>query len=185
MLDQGNTSVREGMRITFKLLAEANEISRQNDVGFLVVVIPTKEMVFADYLEHNREIHLGDAIDKLLANERLARERTFRFLKDSGIPYVDTLPALKRSVGQELYARTATDMHPNGNGYRVIAEAIFEALGETPVSTNRLPTSSESFAMACLGFRARMRPTAEYRVLAGRSALPTRQGVLFSPRFGK
>ena len=110
VLDQDNASVREGMRITFKLLTEMNSISRQNDVGFLVVVIPTKVMVFADYLEHNRKIHLSDAIDKLLANERLARERTFRFLEDSGIQYVDTLPALKRSVGQELYARTASDM---------------------------------------------------------------------------
>src|SRR5262245_10658716 len=132
VLDQDSPAVREGMRITFKLLAEMNRISRENGVGFLVVVIPSKEMVFADYLEHNREVHLSDVIDKLLANERLARERTFSIFKDSGIPYVDTLPALHRSVGQEIYARTASDMHPNGNGYRVIAEAVLEALRRSP-----------------------------------------------------
>jgi hypothetical protein len=131
VLDQGNASVREGMRITFELLTKMNEISRQNHVDFLVVVIPTKEMVFEDYFRDNRKIHLGDVVAKLLVNEHLARERTFSFLKDSRIPYVDTLPALKRSVGQELYARTATDMHPNRNGYRVIAEAVFEALGRS------------------------------------------------------
>ena len=42
--------------------------------------------------------------------------------------YVDTLPALRRSVEHELYARTAADMHPNRNGYRVIAEDLFEAM---------------------------------------------------------
>ena len=128
ILDQENPSVREGMRITFKLLAEMNEISRKHGIGFLVVVIPTKEMVFADYLEHKPGLHLGDVVDKLLGHERLARERTFKFLKESQISYVDTLPALRQHVGQELYARTAADMHPNANGYRVIGEAVAQTL---------------------------------------------------------
>lgn len=127
-LDQSNPSVREGMRITFKLLKEMNEICRQNHVQFVVAVIPTKEMVFSDYLERNSALPLSEVLDKLLANERLARERTFAFLAGSNILFADVLPALRRSAGQELYARTATDMHPNKNGYRVIAEAILEVL---------------------------------------------------------
>jgi hypothetical protein len=127
-LDQDNPDVREGMRITFKLLAEMNNICQQNHVHFLVVVIPTKEAVFSDYLEHNSKLPLSDVLDKVVANERLARERTFRFLVDSGISYVDPLPALKSSVEHEIYARTAGDMHPNKNGYRVIGEAVSEAM---------------------------------------------------------
>ena len=128
-VDQSNESIREGMRITFRLLAEMNEMSRKNNIRYVVAVIPTKEMVFADYLEHNRQVPLNEVLDNLLANERVARERTFRFMTDSNIEFVDVLPALRRSVEHELYARTAADMHPNRNGYRVIAEAIFEALG--------------------------------------------------------
>jgi hypothetical protein len=127
-LDQDSPNVREGMRITFKLLAEMKEICQQNHVQFLVVVIPTKEMVFSDYLEHNPQLALSDVLDKLVANERLARERTFQFLTDSTIAYVDPLSALKSAVEHELYARTAGDMHPNRNGYRVIAEAVSEAV---------------------------------------------------------
>ena len=130
-LDQDNESIREGMRITFKLLADMNEISRQNHVQFIVAVIPTKETVFADDLEHNANIPLTDVLDKLLANERLARDETFKFLANSKIQYVDTLPALRRAREHELYARTAADMHPNRNGYRVIAEAVFEALNQS------------------------------------------------------
>jgi hypothetical protein len=131
-LDQESPNVREGMRVTFRLLEEMNEICHQNHAQFLVVVIPTKEMVFSDYLEHNSKLPLSDVLDKLVANERLARERTFKFLTDSRIAYVDPLPVLKSSVQHELYARTAADMHPNKNGYRVIAQAVFEILKQDP-----------------------------------------------------
>ncbi|MGH7782258.1 MAG: SGNH/GDSL hydrolase family protein, partial [Candidatus Binatia bacterium] len=49
-LDQESKSVREGMRITFELLGEMNEICRKNNIQFVVVVLPTKDMVFAQYL---------------------------------------------------------------------------------------------------------------------------------------
>jgi hypothetical protein len=127
-LDQESPAVRDGMRITFTLLAEMNDICLENKIKFLVAVIPTKEMVFSDYLENNSGIPLNDVMTKLLSNERLAWARTRTFLTDSSILYVDTLPRLKRSVEQGLYARSAADMHPNRNGYKVIADAVFEAL---------------------------------------------------------
>jgi len=127
-LDQENPNVREGMRISFELLKEMSEICQQNHVQFLVAVIPTKEMVFSDYLEHNSSIPLSDMVDKLLVNERAARARLFNFMTDADISYVDPLPALKRSVGQGLYASSASDMHPSKNGYRVIGEAVAEHL---------------------------------------------------------
>ena len=127
-LDLENPSIREGMRITFELMKEMNETCRQNHVQFMVVVIPTKEMVFSEYLDHNSKIPLDDVIDNLLVNERVALQQTFTFLTDSNIPYVDPLPALKKSVSQGLYASSAGDMHPNKNGYRVIAEAVSEVL---------------------------------------------------------
>jgi hypothetical protein len=127
-LDQENPQIREGTRITFELLKQMNDLCRQNHAQFMVVVIPTKEMVFSDYLEHNAKLPLDDVIDRLLVNERSARQQTFKFLTDSGIPYVDPLPRLKDSVSQGLYAASAGDMHPNKNGYHVIAEAVAAAL---------------------------------------------------------
>lgn len=131
-LDQDNPDIREGMRVTFELIKEMNEICQQRHIQFLVIVIPIKEEVFSEYLEHNPKLPLNDVVDKLLPNDRLAREKTFEFLTESKIPYVDPLPALKSSLGNELYTRSATDMHPSKNGYRVIAEAIFEASKQAP-----------------------------------------------------
>lgn len=127
-IDQDSPNVREGMRITFKLFQEMDDICRKNHVQFLVVVIPAKEMVFSEDLEHNPSLHLSDVLDKLIVNERLARDETFKFFADSKIQFVDALQALKASVQNELYARTAADMHPSKNGYRVIAQAIFGAM---------------------------------------------------------
>ena len=138
-LDQENPNVREGMRITFELLKQMNELCQQNQTQFLVVVIPTKEMVFSDYLEHNSKLPLDDAIGKVIVNERLAREQTFKFMTDNNIAYVDSLPGLKKSTSQELYARTAADMHPSKNGYRVIAEAISEHLKQA--ESDKQPTA--------------------------------------------
>jgi len=127
-LDQDSSNVREGMRITFELMKQMNEKCKQNNVQFLVVVIPTKETVFSDYLEHNSKIPLNDVVDKLLTSERSARKQTFEFMDANGIAYVDPLPNLKKNVGEGLYALSAGDMHPNRNGYRVIGESVFEYL---------------------------------------------------------
>jgi hypothetical protein len=134
-LDQQNPNVREGMRITFELLKRMNEICAQNHVKFLVVVIPTKETVFSDYLEHNSSVPLSDVIDTLLVNERSARAQTFQFMNDNEISYVDPLPALKRSTGEGLYYAGATDMHPSKNGYRVIGEAVAEYLKQAELGS--------------------------------------------------
>jgi hypothetical protein len=128
--DQDRESVREGMRITFELLKEMDETCRKNHIQFVVVVIPIKEMVFSQYLEHNPKIALSGVVDTLLMNERLAQNQTFKFLADSNIPYVDPLPALQKSAGEGLFAKSGGDMHPNKDGYRVIAEAVSERLNQ-------------------------------------------------------
>src|SRR5262249_25180710 len=68
-LNQDDERIKEGMRITFRILKETSDICVQNHIQFLVVVIPTKETVFAKYLEHNSKVHLSDIIDKHIANE--------------------------------------------------------------------------------------------------------------------
>ena len=131
-LDQQSPPVLEGMRITFELLKQMNDLCRQNHIQFMVVVVPIKEEVFSEYLEHNSKVPMNEVLDSLMVNDRLAREKTFKFLNDAGIPYADPLRALKNAADRELYARTAADMHPGKNGYKVIAESAFEAYKKLP-----------------------------------------------------
>jgi hypothetical protein len=127
-LDQQSPEIKEGMRITFGLLKEMNDICKANHMQFVVVVIPTKESVFSEYFERNRGLPLSDVLSNLRENDQLARDRLFTFMTKADISYVDALPALKSQAGHELYARTASDMHPSRNGYRVIAETIANCL---------------------------------------------------------
>jgi len=126
--DQANPSIREGMRITFALLAEMNDICRNNHVEFLVAVIPTKEMVFSEYFDSDPNLALSDVLHRLVANEGIGREKLFAFLTEAKIAYADALPALRRAAERKIFTRLAGDMHPNKDGYHVIAEAVFEAV---------------------------------------------------------
>jgi hypothetical protein len=127
-LDQENDRVREGMRITFKLLSETNDLCARQGCRFVLLVIPTKEMVFAEYLERNEHRHLHGAVVKLIANERLARQKLFEYLDAANIHYIDALPALRRNLTHQLYATTPRDMHPNRNGYSVLGQLVAEYL---------------------------------------------------------
>ena len=123
-LDQTSPPVREGMRITFYLLKEMDKACREAGCRFLVVIIPTKETVFSDYIEKMPELHLHEALNRVITNERAARETVVDYLANEHIAYLDTLPALQNAVRNQLYAQTTRDMHPGKNGYRVIGEAV-------------------------------------------------------------
>lgn len=127
-LDQTSAKIREGMRITFHLIKEMDIACKKEGCRLLIVIIPTKETVFSDYLENNPRLHLHETLDRLIANERSARHTLIEFLTDAGIAYMDTLPKLKQSVGDQLYAQTTRDMHPGKNGYRIIGEAVADYL---------------------------------------------------------
>jgi hypothetical protein len=127
-LDQQRAEVREGMRITFRLLHEMNQTCQRAGCSLIVVIIPSKETVFADYFARQTELHLKSVVDSLILNERAARSEVGQFLTQAGIPYVDTLPALRQSIRDKLYYPGPADMHPSANGYRVIGMAVAEFL---------------------------------------------------------
>ncbi len=135
-LDQNRPEVKEGMRITFHLLKEMDRACRESGCTFAVAIIPTKETVFAEYLQADPKLHLKDAVDAVIASERAARVELDGFLNAHHISYVDTLPALKQAVGDELYARTTADMHPGRNGYKVIADAVTALLRKSESRRN-------------------------------------------------
>lgn len=129
-LNRHNPFLREGFRITVVLLKGMKEWCDRHGSRFSVVLIPTKEMVFAEYLRGNPGIPLHEIIDELLKNEEETRRELLEFLKQQDIPCIDALPSLRRSVGNGLYTKSDKDMHPNGKGYGMIAESVSRFLEE-------------------------------------------------------
>ncbi|MBX3300759.1 MAG: hypothetical protein KF693_00940 [Nitrospira sp.] len=127
-LDKNSAPVREGMRITFHLLKEMDQACKQVGCKFLTAIIPTKETVFGEYITQNPQLHLRSELEQVIRNEQSVKIDLVDFLSREGIAFVDTLPALRRSIKDQLYAQTTRDMHPGKNGYRVIGETVVEYL---------------------------------------------------------
>ena len=123
-LDQRSPEVQEGMRITFELLGMMDKMCRENGSRFAVVVIPTKETVFADKLAQVPGLPLKAVVEELVASEKVATERLVQFLDETGIPHVETVSALRERVSEQLYTPSDQDMHPSSKGYHVIGEAV-------------------------------------------------------------
>jgi hypothetical protein len=128
-LDQSEAGVREGMRLTSEMLQRMKSICDTNKIEFTVVIIPTKETVFSRYLMADDSLPMAETLKKVIAAEKSARSALFENLSAAGIRFIDTYPALeKASETNGIYTFAATDMHPNKNGYRVIAETIHAEL---------------------------------------------------------
>jgi hypothetical protein len=129
VVDTNSPMIQEGIRISKQQIAEMKDLLTGSDIELLVMLIPTKEMVYAPYLES-----LNDAYSLLVEQETQIRSEMMAFFDESDIAYVDTLPALRQAVDEDIAIYSATfDGHPIANGYRVIAEVIDGYISENDV----------------------------------------------------
>ena len=129
-LNLDDPNIQEGVRLSLELMHQIHHYTTEKGTDFLVVLIPTKESVFAGYIEHNKTLQNADSIDQLLAYERQANAWVKADFKTNGIAYIDVLEPLRAAVGQEQIYPTNHNSHPNKNGYRIIAETIGQYLAE-------------------------------------------------------
>ena len=123
-LNMEDPRIREGHRISKDAIANMHKEATSNRIEFLVVLIPTKPLVFAPRVDTP-----SSAFNQLVKNETQMWANTKAFLEESEISFVDTLPALRDAVenGTQPYKLSA-DGHPNAAGHRAIADAVFRWL---------------------------------------------------------
>lgn len=125
--------VVEGERISLQSLLHVSERLKKENVGFALVLIPTKEYVFLPYVG-SQPYSEGDLryLRDLWRLEGAMRERFITELSKAGIKVIDSLPYLRRSIAEKAppYSEGA-DGHPNANGYRAIAQAVSDGLPRT------------------------------------------------------
>lgn len=125
-MNLGDPRIEEGLRLCGRAIGRIQDRCDRAGVSFHVVMIPTKELVFASFVgDADESLELG----RLIRTESEIRARLFDELEGLGVPLVDALPALREGVrtGRALYPPTV-DGHPNGAGYRVIAEVVHTVL---------------------------------------------------------
>ena len=126
-LDLDDPRVSEGLRITEEVLWRAHQKTDNAGVNLLVLLIPTKELVYADLME--REGKLTGTFARLVEMERQARHNVESWCTGKRIRCVDALPNLQNEIArrQQIYPST-TESHPNAAGYRVLATTVNDAL---------------------------------------------------------
>lgn len=146
-LDLKDPRVKEGLRITLELFGRMQAYCVEHAIRFLVALIPTKESVYASYLEKDPEFD-KTALKSLLANERTVNAAIKAFFEDRGIAYINLLPQMQEQVARMQLYPGNFDGHPNKNGNRVIAamvERSLPKLAPKPLGRSSINHSPEAF----------------------------------------
>jgi lysophospholipase L1-like esterase len=126
-MDLDDARIREGRRITEAVLRSVQTTLAARHIRFLVVLIPTKETVYASIMKAQQNV--PEAYFDLLRKEQRMIDDVKAFVAKQDVELVDTTAALRASFAQGVRPFPPTDNnHPNANGYRAIAKAIAAVL---------------------------------------------------------
>ena len=122
-MDLTDARIEEGLAVSLRVLAEIGRRCTAVDCRLLVVLIPTKETVFAPFVR-SPDAHIHYA--KLLRDETRVRRQVLAFLTDRRIAVTDAIPALRAALrtGTELIYPASADGHPRRGGYAAIARLV-------------------------------------------------------------
>ena len=116
--------VQEGLALSLDLINQMNMLCLEKAIDFLVVLIPTQESVYSEYIENNTELENSGIINQLLINERAINKTVKTYFDEHTIAYIDILEPLRSAVGQKSIYPQNINGHPNKEGYGIIAESI-------------------------------------------------------------
>ncbi len=127
-LDLNDVRILEGHRLSLEAIRLMSEKTRMANIDFIVLLIPTKELVFKNVMYETQQ-SIPHEYKTLIDNEELLWRRTKAYLENQGIGYIDSLPVLRGCLcnGAQPYMITK-DGHPNPIGHRAIAELVLSTL---------------------------------------------------------
>lgn len=139
-LDFDEPRIVEGMRITKEVLLLMRERMSEAGVELRIVLIPTKEMVYASEMERSSPPP-DETYIRLTQMEARARDALRSFCNENGIYQVDALPSLRTAIGRgvQIYPQ-GSDGHPIAQGYSIVSEVVLRALRQyapTDLATDR------------------------------------------------
>ncbi len=123
-LDLLNPDVRKGLGLSLELMNRMNKLAQRNGVKFLVVIIPTKETVYSEYIMKDNELSKSPELSRLMQSEDVVIKLVKRYFGDHGIEYIDVLKPLQSAAENEQIYPNNFGGHTNKNGYRIIADTI-------------------------------------------------------------
>lgn len=126
-LDLDDPRVIEGLRITKETLWRTQQKVAGAGSQLLVLLIPTKESVYADLMKDAGRSNGNYA--RLVEMESRARNEVAQWCAEKRMKCIDALPDLRSALARKenIYPST-TESHPNPAGYRVVSATVQQAL---------------------------------------------------------
>jgi lysophospholipase L1-like esterase len=107
-----------------------NDSCREKKVQFIVVLIPTKESVFAEHINKETVINDDKMIYDVIHYEGKVNKMIKAYFIEHDIEYFDVLDHLKNTVKEMRIYPSNLDGHPNKNGYAAIAGNLARYLNQ-------------------------------------------------------
>lgn len=120
-LDLEDSRITEGYRISLESIKRMNNLAVKQKKQFVVVLIPTKELVFKELVQNPTQNYRV-----LIRNEELLWKTTKEFLIMHDIDFVDALPTLQDQLNRGIQPyQVSHDGHPNEYGHQAIARLLY------------------------------------------------------------
>lgn len=125
-VDLSSEKAQEGWRITQEIFKRIHAEARSADVDVSIVIIPTKEMVYMEYVDTFKNSEIPPQFDNYVYSEEVLSEEVRDFCTEYGIDCIFVRSDMAKALNdkKEIYGKTM-DGHPNKNGYQVIAESVY------------------------------------------------------------
>ena len=120
-------SIIEGLRITKRVLNEIAAFCAERNIELHVALIPTREHVLYPHVWDQLTDPQNEKMITFVRRLESVTSDLAEFLSAEGIPYTDLYDPMVRAFETRVIY-PAADGHPNGEGYRVIAETLADVL---------------------------------------------------------
>ena len=122
-IDFENESYQAAYEITIDFLREMKAVCDSNGIELSILLIPSKELVYEEYIKPLEYSAAVLAAQKVIESEKKWREKFIPAIEGLGLNYSDSLDDLRRELkSQRIYHPNFND-HSNSAGYRIIAES--------------------------------------------------------------
>ena len=119
----------EGMAITKRALGEIAAFCEAEDIELHVALMPSHTQIFYPFVRDQLTDLQAEEIKRGLQRLENISSELIDYLSAQGLPYTDlTAPMIAAFERRIIYPVSFNDQHPNGDGYRVVAEALADAL---------------------------------------------------------
>ncbi|TKJ42208.1 hypothetical protein CEE37_00590 [candidate division LCP-89 bacterium B3_LCP] len=128
-IDQSVPAISEGLRISLQMFQEMNQLCIDKNIGFIVLLIPTKESVFTHHLLKRPELKHARTIKYIISNEAAINSQVKNHFDVHHINFIDLLPVFQAAIDSTVIYPPSIDAHPNKLGHSIIADTLGKYLG--------------------------------------------------------